>query len=596
VFEPPEGPPHPGPFALKVITGANTPAGTYPLTVTCTNGALSATTNLTLTVTSDPGFRVEVEPTSLIVAQGLNGVAAFEVKSENGFSQNVSLTASGVPSGTVASFTPSTLTPTGSGLVQFGVSPATAPGAYPVLLKASDGVITQQTTFTLTVQSAGEGGAWSQVSAGDANVMYYGVIVGNVGGIESNRVFGSAGDGLMYEYVHNGANWSHLKMPVGIFADGEMHNMDIGPARGDGVNRLYIAAVNTGRVYEMSWVGGAWQSNIVATLPGSTDVIIGNGRNDGVTRMYVTWMSGLTEFTWNGSGWAQVMISTNEGGWVHGVDMGRARNDGLNRIYTANQGNGEVYEYSWTGANWTKTFISDTVDARNVEVGEGRNDGLLRVYVAAGGGNVYEFTWANSSWQSLSMGNAGNPDVKVQCVPAKARSDGLTRIYVAAGSGVFEYQWTGTAWQGSRLGDAVAYMYGLAVGDGLNKGTTQIYASSYDGNVYLFEWVPDINTVTVPDVSGLTESSALTSVTNVGLIIGSVTTASSQSVPAGLVISQTPVAGTQIVPGSAVNIVLSSGPEQATVPDVVGLNEETATNAIVAAGLTVGTISSEHSG
>jgi len=76
----------------------------------------------------------------------------------------------------------------------------------------------------------------------------------------------------------------------------------------------------------------------VGTLSGSTDVAIGVGRNDGIVRMYVTWMSGLTEFTWNGSGWTEVTLSSNEGGWVHGTDLGPGRNDGINRIYTG-QGN-----------------------------------------------------------------------------------------------------------------------------------------------------------------------------------------------------------------------------------------------------------------
>jgi hypothetical protein len=217
------------------------------------------------------------------------------------------------------------------------------------------------------------------------------------------------------------------------------------------------------------------------------------------------------------------------------------------------------------------------------------------VYVASGGGNVYEFTWTNSGWQGISMGNAGISDVKVQCVPAKARNDNLIRIYVAAGSGVYEYEWTGLAWQSARLGNAVAYMYGLAVGDGLNKGTTQIYASSYDGNVYVFDWQAVTTTVTVPDVVGQTEQAAATAITNASLTVGTITSTSSSTMPAGSVISQNPVAGTQIAPSSAVNLVVSSGPATVAVPYVVGQTQNAATNAIIATNLTVGTVSREFS-
>ena len=45
-----------------------------------------------------------------------------------------------------------------------------------------------------------------------------------------------------------------------------------------------------------------------------------------------------------------------------------------------------------------------------------------------------------------------------------------------------------------------------------------------------------------------------------GLVLGTVTTASSATVPLGSVISQSPVGGTAVIPGSAVNLTVSSGP------------------------------------
>ena len=58
----------------------------------------------------------------------------------------------------------------------------------------------------------------------------------------------------------------------------------------------------------------------------------------------------------------------------------------------------------------------------------------------------------------------------------------------------------------------------------------------------------------------LTQAAATTALGNAGLTLGTVSTASSTTVPAGSVISQNPGAGTLVAPGSAVALVVSSGP------------------------------------
>jgi hypothetical protein len=292
-----------------------------------------ATKALTLEVTGAPGFRVTVEPNSLLVAQGQTGVANFQLVSENGYLGFVSMNVTGLPPGVSAGFTPvSPAAVPGSGVVQFTVGAGATPGVYPLLIKASDALATREAAFSLTVlQAAGSSGSWRQQALSDTPALFYGVIVGDIGNTGQNRVIASGGDGVMYAYSFNGTSWSVSQMPFNNANDGEMHNMAIGPARNDGINRLYIAAVNTGRVYEVSWVNGAWQVGVIATLDGTTDMSVGNGRNDGVLRLYVTWMSGMTEFTWTGSSWSQVTMSSNEGGWVHGLDLAPGRNDGINR-------------------------------------------------------------------------------------------------------------------------------------------------------------------------------------------------------------------------------------------------------------------------
>jgi beta-lactam-binding protein with PASTA domain len=63
----------------------------------------------------------------------------------------------------------------------------------------------------------------------------------------------------------------------------------------------------------------------------------------------------------------------------------------------------------------------------------------------------------------------------------------------------------------------------------------------------------------VPNVVGMTQARATTTIQGVGLVVGMVTTAASGTVAAGNVISESPAAGSLVNPGSAVNLVVSTG-------------------------------------
>jgi hypothetical protein len=64
----------------------------------------------------------------------------------------------------------------------------------------------------------------------------------------------------------------------------------------------------------------------------------------------------------------------------------------------------------------------------------------------------------------------------------------------------------------------------------------------------------------VPNVAGMAQTDATAAIVNAGLVVGTVTTAASATVAAGKVIGASPVAGSQANPGSAVNLVVSTGP------------------------------------
>jgi regulation of enolase protein 1 (concanavalin A-like superfamily) len=102
-------------------------------------------------------------------------------------------------------------------------------------------------------------------------------------------------------------------------------------------------------------------------------------------------------------------------------------------------------------------------------------------------------------------------------------------------------------------------------------------------------------TVIVPQLIGLTQSSATAALTSAGLVVGAITNATSNTVPAGSVIDQTPAANTSVAPGTSVALVISSGPLPVTIPNVVNLTQQDATAALIAKGLSVGTIATAAS-
>ena len=101
--------------------------------------------------------------------------------------------------------------------------------------------------------------------------------------------------------------------------------------------------------------------------------------------------------------------------------------------------------------------------------------------------------------------------------------------------------------------------------------------------------------VTVPNVEGLTQDAATAAITGAKLIVGTITQQAGDTVATGKVISQDPASGSSVAQGSPVNLVISSGPQMVTVPNVEGLTQDAATTAITGAKLTVGTITQQAS-
>jgi probable HAF family extracellular repeat protein len=139
-------------------------------------------------------------------------------------------------------------------------------------------------------------------------------------------------------------------------------------------------------------------------------------------------------------------------------------------------------------------------------------------------------------------------------------------------------------------GSSVILHEATAIND---SGQIVAYSLNYATNVrtsYLL--TPNTPPVTVPNVVGVTQTVASSTIAAADLEVGTVTIQNNGTVPAGVVISQTPAAGTSLRVGAPVNLVVSSG--KVSVPNVIGLANATATSLLTSAGLTV-TVSYQYS-
>ena len=102
----------------------------------------------------------------------------------------------------------------------------------------------------------------------------------------------------------------------------------------------------------------------------------------------------------------------------------------------------------------------------------------------------------------------------------------------------------------------------------------------------------------VPSVTGGTQEAANTILMNNGLILGDVKEEFNETVPVGEIISQDPLVNTSVPQGSAVNIVISKGPEItiSKVPALVGKTEREAQALLESVKLQIGTITKVPTG
>jgi uncharacterized membrane protein len=121
-----------GTSVLTIKAGTTALTGITTLTLTGTSGKLTAVSHVTLQI-QGPTFALSSSPGSLLLNPGSTVTSTVSLSPENGFTGSVELSASGLPAGVTASF-----------------SPASTSSTSTLTLKASASAVQRPTGFTIT--------------------------------------------------------------------------------------------------------------------------------------------------------------------------------------------------------------------------------------------------------------------------------------------------------------------------------------------------------------------------------------------------------------------------------------------------------------
>jgi cellulose 1,4-beta-cellobiosidase len=137
-----------GSVSVSFYAQTGTPAGTTNVTITGTDGSITHSVTIAVTIPA-VGFTLSASPTSLTLTQGGSATDTIAVTDVGGFTGNVTLAASGLPSGVTAAF--GTNPTTNSSVLTLTASGTATVGAFTITITGTSGSTTATTTITLAV-------------------------------------------------------------------------------------------------------------------------------------------------------------------------------------------------------------------------------------------------------------------------------------------------------------------------------------------------------------------------------------------------------------------------------------------------------------
>ena len=141
-----------GSSTVKLTVAAGAAAGTYPIVLSGTSGAVTKSATVTLTVGAATLSITGAAP-ALNVLQGAGGAMTLTVAANGALDAPVALSVSGQPPGVTAALSANSLIPPGSVTLSVAVAANAAAGSYSITVAGVSGSATARSVVTLVVGS-----------------------------------------------------------------------------------------------------------------------------------------------------------------------------------------------------------------------------------------------------------------------------------------------------------------------------------------------------------------------------------------------------------------------------------------------------------
>lgn len=249
-------------------------------------------------------FTIGSSPSAISVVQGTSGNSTISTTKSGSFNSAVSLSASGLPAGASASFSPSSIAAPGSGssTATITTSASTPVGTYTVNVSGTGGGLTHTTTIALTVTAGGGGGVTTLtngqpvtgLTGATGSFQYFKITV--PAGQTSLAIPISGGTGDADLYVKLGAQPTTSVYDYRSIVSGNGDSVTVtNPAAGDWYIGLYGYASYSGVTLKATYSGGGGDTTAPTTsitaptagaiVSGTATVSASASDNVGVTKV-----------------------------------------------------------------------------------------------------------------------------------------------------------------------------------------------------------------------------------------------------------------------------------------------------------------------
>jgi hypothetical protein len=147
------GPPY-NPSTLTVTTSSSTPGGSYTITIQGTDGTLTHTTSVALTVVA-PDFSISSGTNLQTIKAGASATYPLTLTPINSFSGSVALTVTGLPTKSTGTFSTNPVTVTypntSASSLTVATTRRTPAGTYPLTITGTSGTVKHSVAVTLVV-------------------------------------------------------------------------------------------------------------------------------------------------------------------------------------------------------------------------------------------------------------------------------------------------------------------------------------------------------------------------------------------------------------------------------------------------------------